>query len=252
MGSLPMYPIETMKRVVRLAEAALTPRRSRLRYANRDLQFVRSSWWHDATQVSFDSEIPPYFVTLTPGREYRTICDAGAAVGLFAIAACTQFPAARVCAFEPSPRQRILLQRNLRLNGFLRQVEVVPVGLWRSSGELDFRTHGAIGALRATSQHPPSVHFSERVRVSSLDEWTMERGRVGIDLIKMDIEGAELEAIEGARETLLRDRPELLIQAYHLRDGVRTFERCAARLRSLGYGVREAPGASGLLHAVAI
>jgi FkbM family methyltransferase len=230
-----------------MLEAAVTPRRSHLTFASRDLRFVRSIWWHDAHQASFDVEIQPYFDALPPGRDYRCICDAGAAAGLFAVAACARFPTAQVRAFEPSLRQRIILRRNLRLNGCTRQVDVIPIGLWHSTGVLDFRTHGAIGALRAATELPLTLAFAERVRVDSLDHVVMRHG-VRFDLIKMDIEGAELEAIEGARDTLRRDRPELLIQAYHQRDGARTFERCAARLQSLGYTVREA-ASTGLLHA---
>lgn len=240
---------EVFKRAVRIVEAALTPRRSTFTYLGRDFHSVRSIWWHDAHQASFDAEIPPYFTSLTGGRQYRGICDAGAAVGLFSIAAAVHFPTAHIYAFEPSRRQRIMLRRNLRLNELVRRVEVVPVGLWRSDGVLDFRTIGAMSALRLATDLP--LDFKEHVPVISLDEWTRRRGVAGIDLIKMDIEGAELEALYGAREVLRRDRPDLLIQAYHLREGTRTFERCAAQLRSLGYEVREDPAGSGLLHAIA-
>jgi hypothetical protein len=65
----------------------------------------------------------------------------------------------------------------------------------------------------------------------------------------MDIEGAEVEALEGARSVLTRWRPELLVQAYHERNGSRTYERCAALLADLGYACREATPGSGLLHA---
>lgn len=242
--------IDLIKRTVRLVEARVTPRRSLVTLDARTFRLVRSFWWHDAHQESFDREISPYFSALSPRRNYRTIVDAGAAAGLFALAACTAFPAARIVAFEPSSRQRVVLRRNLRLNGFSDRVEVMPMGLWQTAGVLAFRTHGAIGALRSVSDLPSALPFRERVRVTSLDKWTSDRGVTGIDLIKMDVEGAELEAIAGARETLLRDRPDLMVQAYHVRDGARTFERCSDQLRSWGYRVREAPGRAGLLHAV--
>jgi FkbM family methyltransferase len=241
---------ELLKRATRLVEAVLTPRRSTLSHGGRDLHFVRSVWWHDAHQESFDHEISPYFATVSPGRQYRRICDVGAATGLFSVAACVHFPAAHLHAFEPSRRQRILLGRNLRLNGFSGRVDVTPAGLWNESAVMRFRTHGAISSLRSATALPPTLDFGERVPVVTLDEWTRARSIIGIDLIKMDIEGAELEAIQGARQTLLRDRPELLIQAYHMRDGVRTFDRCATALQALGFQVREAPSSPGLLHAV--
>jgi FkbM family methyltransferase len=241
---------ERLKRAVRLVEAAVTPRRSSIAVAGRHLRFVKSMWWHDAHQAAFDDEIQPYFRTLPPGREYFTICDAGAAAGLFAVAACAQFPSARVHAFEPSGRQRIILRRNVQLNGFAERVDIVPLGLWDAHGTLEFRTHGAIGALRLVAGLPRTLEFGERVRVDALDAWASRAGVTGIDLIKMDIEGAEPEALAGAREILRRDRPELLVQAYHVRDGARTFERCAMLLEDLGYTTREAPAYTGLLHAI--
>jgi FkbM family methyltransferase len=243
--------VESLKRVGRVIEAALTPRRSALTFAGHEFRFVRSIWWHDAHQASFDSEIAPYFATLRSQREYRRICDIGAATGLFSVAACARFRSGFVHAFEPSARQRILLRRNTSLNGYGNRIDVIPEGLWNASGTMAFRTHGAISSLRSSTGLPATLDFGERVLVSTLDDWARRRAIIGIDLIKMDIEGAELEAIEGAKATLLRDRPELLIQAYHVRDGARTFDRCATVLREMGYQVREAPASAGLLHAVA-
>ena len=243
--------LEILKRGIRIVEAALTPRRSSVTFLNRDLAFVRSTWWHDAHQNSFNSEIVPYFRPLDAKRRYRTICDVGSATGLFTCAARTRFPEAQVYAFEPSWRQRIILRRNLGLNHFSDGVTIVPFGLWRSTGSLAFRTHGALGALQLVTELPASLIFDERVPVISLDEWASKSAVNGIDLIKMDIEGAELEALEGSRTTLLRDRPDVLLQAYHIRDSTRTFERCAAQLEALGYTVREIGTDTGLIYGTA-
>ena len=50
----------------------------------------------------------------------------------------------------------------------------------------------------------------------------------------MDIEGAEIEALEGARNTIMKDHPILLIEAYHEREGHPTLGRVLALLRSFG------------------
>ena len=65
----------------------------------------------------------------------------------------------------------------------------------------------------------------------------------------MDIEGAEIEALEGAGEALRKYHPRLIIQAYHQRNGIRTFERCASYLTPFGYQCREIKLGSGLLEA---
>ena len=66
----------------------------------------------------------------------------------------------------------------------------------------------------------------------------------------MDIEGAEIEVLEGARALLQRDRPELPVQAYRVCHGERTFGPCCALLNDQGYTFREVGHSSGLLHAV--
>jgi FkbM family methyltransferase len=240
--------IERVKRLVRLAEARLAWRLERVPFEGHELRFVRSWWWHDASASGFAEEIGPYFSVLDAGRPYRTIIDAGAATGMFTVAAAVRYPEARIHAFEPSPRQRVLLARNVRMNGVVPRVTVWPLGLWDAEGALAFRTHGSMSSFAGVSMLPAGLPFAERARVTTLDQWA---GAMVVDLIKMDIEGAELEALAGARGVLARDRPDVLVQAYHVRDGVRTFERCAGLLAGLGYVVREVGRHPGLLFATA-
>ena len=241
--------LERTKRTVRLIEALVARRTERVSFAGQSLRVIRSRWWHD----DFTQEILPYFEALDGARAggtraYRTIVDAGAATGLFSIAAALLYPAARVHAFEPSLRQRILLARNRRLNGLASRITVWPLGLWDRPGALPFRTHGAMSSFEPVSMLPRGLAFTERARVTTLDYWG---ATTPIDLIKMDIEGAELEALAGARAVLARDHPDVLVQAYHLRDGARTLERCAALLADVGYTAREVAAHPGLLVATA-
>ncbi|HWZ58279.1 MAG TPA: FkbM family methyltransferase, partial [Gemmatimonadaceae bacterium] len=111
-----------------------------------------------------------------------------------------------------------------------------------------FRTHGSMSGIAGVSVLPAGLSFRERIHVLSLDQWA---AAMSVDLIKMDIEGAELEALAGARAVLSRDHPDVLMQAYHLRDGARTLERCAAQLTALGYEAREVRAHPGLLFATA-
>lgn len=239
--------VERLKSTVRLVEAAIVRRWDALSFDGHELKFFRSRWWHDATAENFAVEIEPYFRALPDLARYHTIVDAGGATGQFTIAACARLPHAKVHAFEPSRRQRVLLARNARLNGVADRVRIWPMGLWHETTTLQFRTHGAIGSLASVSTLPSYLPFMEHVRVVSLDAWAERAAPGRIDLIKMDIEGAELEAIAGARDLLARDRPDVLVQAYHLRDGARTLERCGAILRSVGYDAREVDGQPGLL-----
>jgi FkbM family methyltransferase len=210
------------------------------------LQLTRSFWWDETTAAFFQREIEPYWLAL-PRRPYNAVWDLGAASGLFTLSACVRFRAAKVAAFEPSRRQRILLSRNVRRNGLAARVTIEPYAAWDRDGRMVFRSHGAIGSLQRTGEALGALPFTETVAAVSLDEWNGRRGLPSVDLVKMDIEGAEIEALEGMQATLQRFKPVLLVQAYHRRGGGRTFERCAGFLRGLGYRCREAAPGLGLL-----
>jgi FkbM family methyltransferase len=238
--------LEALKRFVRICEARVTPFRGSVKFNNRQLTLVRSVWWNSARQDHFDKEIAPYFEAIGPLRP-RVVLDIGAATGGFTVAACVAFPEARVYAFEPSLRQRIVLTRNVGANGIADRVTIEPIGLWKEEGDLSFRTHGDISTLEAVSALPKGLVFGERVRVRTLDDWFRQAGLSHVDLIKMDVEGAEIEILEGAAATLSMTAPMLLVQAYHFRGGKRTFETCKSMLERLGYACQEAGANTGLL-----
>lgn len=242
--------LDRVKQGIRVLEALLTPAHRPLAIFGTELDVIKTFWWDECKTSDFAEEIQPYFEPIT-GTDYRaTIIDAGAAGGLFSLAASLRFPAARIVAFEPSRRQQVVLKRNARRNRLSSRISVEPFGLWSGPAALRFRSHGFIGALEATGDHLRGKPFSERARVTSLDDWSRRHPDTTIDLVKMDIEGAELEALQGAAGVLRRQSPELLVQAYHLRNGVRTFERCSELLTRLGYRCREVDQGSGFLHAV--
>ena len=227
----------------------MTPRKSGIRFNGHNICGIHSLWWNDVEQRYFNTEIVPYFRSLSPSKEPLVIVDAGAACGLFSLATCFFFPASVIWAFEPSKRQRILLTRNLKLNGMFGRIRVMPFALWNCEERLSFRTHGLMSSLRKVSELPNYLAFTESVQTLSLDSWAKQSKLRRLDLIKMDIEGAEIEALEGAGEVLRQYQPRLLIQAYHQREGVRTFERCARYLTQFGYQCCELKPEGGLLDA---
>lgn len=245
---------EPLKNALRNAEARLTPRTLGVQFEGRTLRFHRSIWWVNESQESFDVEIAPYFPPIErPVSEIQNVIDAGAATGLFAVAAALRWPACRVHCFEPSTRQRILLGRNLRLNGIdAARVTITLAGLWDREDALAFRTIGAMSSIEQVSDLAGRLSFGEQIPVLPIDLWSERAGDARIDLIKMDIEGAEIEALRGAERVLAQHRPELLIMAYHERGGTRTYEACAEFLRTRGYRLREVAGVSGFLHGVPV
>jgi FkbM family methyltransferase len=117
----------------------------------------------------------------------------------------------RVFSFEFDPANLAVFERNLERNPTLaKRIECVRHPLWSRSGEaIFFSPAGPSTAISSVGSGP-----SEAVTLS-IDDFVAERKLDRVDFIKMDIEGAELPALEGARETLRRFHPKLAICAYH-------------------------------------
>lgn len=121
----------------------------------------------------------------------------------------------RVYTFEFDPESLQVLRANLALNPELApRVEIVERALWNRSGEvLGFRQAGASTSLTSTPQ--TGDHEVETITV---DDFLSERGLETLSFVKIDVEGAELAVLEGARNTLRRLHPKLAIAAYHRDD----------------------------------
>jgi FkbM family methyltransferase len=114
-------------------------------------------------------------------------------------------PEGRVRTFEFEPTNLERLRGNLELNPALSaRVEIDERALWHASGEqLGAVPFGPGTAIAAGGDLPvPSV---------AIDALGLER----VDFIKLDVEGAELQALRGAEATLRRDRPRLAVSLYH-------------------------------------
>lgn len=235
-----------IKRRLRLLDSRWARRTREVSFRGESFRFYIPFWWADVSQALLESEIAPYFSALKNDIDPLVIVDVGAATGHFAVLAARLFPRSTIYAFEPSERQRILLARNARLNQ-IENLNIQPVGLWNRPDQLAFRTNGAESSFESVSRFQGQLPFMEKAEVIPLDQWSREKNMSRVDLIKMDAEGAEVEILEGAKELLRRTHPRLLIQAYHFRDGARTFERCAEILRKHDYVVNEAGKGTGLL-----
>jgi FkbM family methyltransferase len=142
---------------------------------------------------------------LAPGG---TAVDVGANQGFFAFA--FSRIADRVEAFEPNPDYARFARRMLR-----GRARVHEVALSNACGTADFFIpvsnkkvvmHLA-GNLKAPSpQHPDALRL--KVEMRTLDSYAFRDVRI----VKVDVEGCETEVLEGARQTILRDRPVLIVE----------------------------------------
>ncbi len=156
-------------------------------------------------------ELSLFLDFIDPGA---TVIDAGANVGFHSLMLGAQVGlGGRVVSFEPVPTTYAALVANVELNA-LSQVEPVHAALWNSRDDIQLglqeKDRDNVGgySFAVTDASSPAM-----VSVGiPLDEFIAERGIERVDAVKMDIEGAEWFALEGARRTIERDLPVFLLE----------------------------------------
>ena len=179
---------------------------------------------------------------LRPGA---TVIDAGANVGQYTLLAATRVgPEGQVHSFEPMPQNFSTLSRNVQING-LTNVRLNQVALWHEPAELVFsrpRVHhhnnGAFAAINPGGS-PDDIDSQATISVPAmpLDQYVEENHLTSVDLIKMDIEGAEPFLLQGGRRTLERFGPPILseVRPEILARLGTTIEQFETLLTDLGY-----------------
>jgi FkbM family methyltransferase len=157
--------------------------------------------------------------------EGDTVADVGANYGQYSFhLAQLVGPAGRVYAFEPFPSTRAALERIVSRLGIDDRVQIVPKAVGAEPGAIriamPLRDDGTTDSGRAwvvpDGQEPPGDQ-----QVSELQRTTLDQELAGADrvtFLKIDVEGSDLLALQGAARTIERDRPVLLIEV--ARDGL--------------------------------
>ncbi|MFC5069767.1 FkbM family methyltransferase [Flaviflagellibacter deserti] len=154
------------------------------------------------------------------------VVDAGANIGnhtLFFAGAL----GCRVTCFEPGPLTVQLLQHNVAANNLASRVEIWPFALAETSAQFASKDAAAVQqlGLGALTLRPDA---GGEMRGIPLDSVPFDQR---IKLLKIDVEGMELELLRGARETLLRDRPVICVEC----DDLNRFDQLFDYLCGLGF-----------------
>jgi FkbM family methyltransferase len=177
---------------------------------------------------------------LQPGM---TFFDVGANEGIYTVFAASRVgESGSVRAFEPSPREFERLKANLDLNGLNRtNIGLYPVALADCNGYVDLTVaeakHAGQNTLGVFANAGIAATSKQSVPVRRLDDLLAEDPPLRIDVVKLDVEGAELRTLEGAAGTLRKYRPVVLLEvsAASLRPQGASRQGLLAFLRSLEY-----------------
>lgn len=153
-----------------------------------------------------------------------TIIDCGARDGDSAFNFISQCDNLSIHSFEPNAYQYGIMCSNIYRYGLQDNVTPVCAGAWNTKGMEPFFDNGAgskIMELRqdaSQSSNPSRARLIQdsgyAIKVEKIDDYAFQKN-LKVDCIKMDIEGAELSALQGAAEIIRTQKPKMIIAIYH-------------------------------------
>lgn len=196
------------------------------------------SWvdWNIYCLGIYEAYLTRYFLKML--QPDSIVLDVGAYVGQYTLLAAKYAPQGRIVAVEAHPESFRRLEHNTRRNN-LPNVERLNLAAGAEIGHMAF----ALSADSFTSSLLPADILSEtptmQVDVVPLDEIVYRLRLPGVDVVKVDVEGAEGQVLSGAQALLRQHKPALIIEVDREREAVfgDTPEQIAASLRDIGYRI---------------
>ena len=185
--------------------------------------------------MTFAEEFGPFCNIIRPGM---TVIDIGANVGVFTLAAARLVGSdGRVVAFEPLARNYRFVMANLALNGY-ENVVVEQMAVTNQDGTLEMHVFGTDNLSVSNLVTGSSDWQIGEVACCRLDTYLRQTGIQQVDLIKIDVEGAEALVLEGMKGFMSQAGfPALVIEVHP--DFLETVDSSAhsvmAKLGELGY-----------------
>lgn len=139
----------------------------------------------------------------------------------------------RIFSFEPDKYNIERIKKNLSINIDLEDnVIIEDLLLWNKNEFIDFQESGTVGS---SAVWKPNVENCTKKQAITIDTWVINNNIQKLDFIKMDIEGAEIEALDGCIETIKRLKPNFAIASYHLVNNEKTYIKVEQFFKSLNY-----------------
>ena len=160
--------------------------------------------------IAFKISLDQYsYFDIVTARGKKIIFNVGAYNNTSVMFACFS-PGGVVYAFEPQVRMH---QCNVELAKTYSNIVPINAGAWNKTGKVPFEIRESdIGG--STASRIDSKGYGE-INVYRIDDFVASNNIERVDFVKMDVEGVEIEALEGARTTIRKHQPDLAISIYH-------------------------------------
>ncbi|MBL9085041.1 MAG: FkbM family methyltransferase [Planctomycetales bacterium] len=169
---------------------------------------------HVQRHIFFQGAYEPVesFIFYRLAKNAVCVVDGGANVGQYTLLAATASPSVQVHSFEPVECNFAKLKRHVAINA-LTNITINPTALWNHN---EILTLGVSAAEHNNGSY--SVGSTESncllstAQAMTFDEYARQRQIERIDLVKLDVEGAERAALQGMKATICKDRPTILME----------------------------------------
>lgn len=185
---------------------------------------------------------------LEAGSSAHVIFDVGANVGYYSLHWASRLaPGGRIYAFEPVPSTFAWFSRNIALNQLDTVILPNNCGVGNATGVASIFVPDFMGSGAASMKdlHPDETSRSLDIRLTTLDEYFSISNLNRLDLIKADVEGAELLVVKGGLQTIAKYRPLIFLEllrkwskpfGYHPNDVIRLLADMGYRCYTFGEG----------------
>lgn len=149
-------------------------------------------------------------------KEGEVFLDVGAHIGKYSLAVANIIgKKGQVISIEPYPETYQVLLENVRLNGF-KNIQALRFAAWSQNCKKQFFISNNAGGHSLTPYEKPDERWPDQqpfitIQAKPLDD-VLDRIGMKVDWIKIDVEGAEIEVLQGLQKTLEHDKPNLIIE----------------------------------------
>jgi FkbM family methyltransferase len=173
-----------------------------------------------------------------------TVLDIGADIGYYTLLFAKRVSKnGRVIAFEPIPSAREKLLQNVKMNGY-KHITVCDFALFSSNGSATLE--GPLKISRIAPKREKKLKNDIEVQTRIFDECLQDLRINRIDIVKIDVEGAELDVLHGMKLSLSKYQPSVLVEIHP--EGLKTFGYTSSDLfefmESMGYRPHPISGTS--------